>query len=74
MQESSNSRPLAASQSNLEGAPFLGDKNAGLYEPDGSKSLGEATERSSKHNGRDGTRRPRCTGPGTSKRNSERRS
>jgi len=34
----------------LEGAPFLKELNAGLYEPAGSKALGEATERSSKHN------------------------
>ncbi|MBN2474850.1 MAG: lactate utilization protein [Pirellulales bacterium] len=34
----------------LEGAPFLKEQNAGLYEPAGSKSLGEATERSSKQN------------------------
>ncbi len=34
----------------LEGAAFLKHENAGLYEPAGSKSLGESTERSSKHN------------------------
>jgi len=34
----------------LEGAAFLKKENAGLYEPAGSKSLGEATERSSIHN------------------------
>ncbi len=34
----------------LEGAPFLKQETAGLYEPKGFKSLGEAAERSSKHN------------------------
>ncbi len=34
----------------LEGAPFLKEQIAGLYEPDGSKSLAAAAERSTKHN------------------------
>lgn len=34
----------------LQGAEFLKDLNHGLYEPNGSKALAEATERSSKHN------------------------
>ncbi|NQU24157.1 MAG: lactate utilization protein, partial [Candidatus Nealsonbacteria bacterium] len=34
----------------LEGAPFLKEQNAGLYEPAGSKSTGAAAERSTKHN------------------------
>ncbi|MDZ7618244.1 MAG: lactate utilization protein B [Patescibacteria group bacterium] len=34
----------------FHGAPFLKSLNKGLYEPTGSKSLGESTERSSKHN------------------------
>ena len=34
----------------FHGAPFLKSLNKGLYEPQGSKSLGESTERSSKHN------------------------
>lgn len=34
----------------LEGAPFLKEQTAGLYEPAGSKSLGEVAERSTKHN------------------------
>ncbi len=34
----------------FHGAPFLKSLNKGLYEPKGSKSLGESTERSSKHN------------------------
>jgi len=41
---------MSAENLHLEGAPFLKRENAGLYEPAGSKSLGEATERSSKHN------------------------
>jgi L-lactate dehydrogenase complex protein LldF len=36
--------------SHLEGAQFLKKENQGLYEPHGSKSLGESAERSSKHN------------------------
>jgi L-lactate dehydrogenase complex protein LldF len=34
---------------NLEGAAFLKDLNAGLYEPAATRSLGESAERSSKH-------------------------
>ena len=34
----------------LEGAAFLKKETAGLYEPHGSKSLGEAAQRSTKHN------------------------
>ncbi len=34
----------------FHGAPFLKSLNKGLYEPAGSRSLGESTERSSKHN------------------------
>jgi len=34
----------------LEGAAFLKEQNAGLYEPGGSKSLGDACRRSSDHN------------------------
>jgi len=35
---------------NLDGAAFLKELNAGLFEPAGSKSLGESAERSMKHN------------------------
>lgn len=41
---------MANHELNLEGAPFLKAENAGLFEPAGSKSLGEAAERSTKHN------------------------
>ncbi len=34
----------------FEGAAFLKEQTAGLYEPHGSKSLGESAERSSKQN------------------------
>ncbi len=34
----------------FHGAAFLKSLNKGLYEPEGSRSLGESTERSSKHN------------------------
>ena len=34
----------------LEGAAFLKSQTAGLYEPSGSKALGESAERSTKHN------------------------
>jgi L-lactate dehydrogenase complex protein LldF len=34
----------------LAGAPFLKHETAGLYEPRGSKALGESAERSTKHN------------------------
>jgi len=34
----------------LEGAAFLKEQTAGLYEPHGSVSLGESAERSSRHN------------------------
>ena len=34
----------------FHGAPFLKSLNKGLYEPEGSRSLAESTERSSKHN------------------------
>ena len=37
-------------QPSLAGAPFLKKETAGLYEPHGSKALGESAERSSKHN------------------------
>lgn len=42
--------PTHSNDLHLEGAPYLKDQNAGLGEPAGSQSLGEATERSSKHN------------------------
>jgi len=41
---------MSAHDLNLEGARFLKAENRGLYEPRGSEALGEATERSSKHN------------------------
>ena len=36
-------------EQHLEGAAFLKEQTAGLYEPAGSKSLGESAERSSSH-------------------------
>ncbi len=39
-----------ASQLDLHGAEFLKNETKGLYEPHGAKSLGEAAERSTKHN------------------------
>ena len=41
---------MSSENLHLEGAAFLKDENVGLAEPAGSKSLGESTERSSKHN------------------------
>jgi L-lactate dehydrogenase complex protein LldF len=41
---------MSTQEHNLEGAPFLKELNAGLFEPAGSKSLGESAERSIKHN------------------------
>lgn len=41
---------MSSDDVHLEGAPFLKEQNAGLGEPAGSESLGEATGRSSKHN------------------------
>ncbi len=41
---------MAPEASHLAGAPFLKDLTAGLYEPGGSKALGESAERSSKQN------------------------
>jgi len=41
---------MATHPFNLEGAHFLKDENKGLYEPRGSVALGEAAERSTKHN------------------------
>ena len=41
---------MASNDFHLEGAPFLKQQTAGLYEPAGSKSLGEAAVRSTKHN------------------------
>jgi len=41
---------MSHESASLEGAPFLKELNSGLYEPAGSKALGQATERSSKHN------------------------
>ena len=40
---------MSRSTINLGGAPFLGEQNAGLYEPAGSKSLGDACRRSCEH-------------------------
>ena len=44
--------PAAMSEAelDLQGAPFLKAETKGLYEPHGSKSLGEAAERSTKQN------------------------
>jgi len=41
---------MSTGKLNLEGAHFLKAETKGLYEPHGSAALGEATERSSKHN------------------------
>jgi L-lactate dehydrogenase complex protein LldF len=41
---------MSTTHHDLEGAPFLKELNAGLFEPAGSKSLGESAERSTKHN------------------------
>jgi L-lactate dehydrogenase complex protein LldF len=41
---------MATEPIDLAGAAFLKAETAGLYEPHGSRSLGEATQRSSKHN------------------------
>lgn len=41
---------MSHTQVHLTGAEFLKAENRGLYEPHGSKSLGVAAERSSKHN------------------------
>ena len=38
------------SSTHLDGAEFLSQETKGLYEPHGSKSLGESAERSTKHN------------------------
>ncbi len=43
-------QPPAAHRVSLCGAEFLKAETAGLYEPAGSKALGESAERSSKHN------------------------
>lgn len=42
--------PMIQENLDLQGAQFLKRETAGLYEPHGSKSLGESAERSSKHN------------------------
>jgi L-lactate dehydrogenase complex protein LldF len=39
---------MSDEQLHLEGAPFLKEETVGLYEPRGSKALGESAERSSK--------------------------
>lgn len=41
---------MSEASMHLEGAEFIAKQVKGLYEPAGSKSLGEAAERSSKHN------------------------
>jgi L-lactate dehydrogenase complex protein LldF len=41
---------MSHAPAHLTGAEFLKHENKGLYEPHGSKSLGEAAERSTKHN------------------------
>ncbi|NQT40989.1 MAG: lactate utilization protein [Planctomycetes bacterium] len=41
---------MSTEEHDLQGAPFLKEQIAGLYEPAGSKATGEAAERSTKHN------------------------
>jgi L-lactate utilization protein LutB len=41
---------MSEQHSSLEGAEFLKPQVRGLYEPAGSKSLGDSAERSAKHN------------------------